>query len=293
MYSDQNKSIKMKRFVLRLRAIGVVWLTFGCLSVAGCHGNDQKPGQSLVRVNGDEITIHQLNDELGQVAASDKSGKILDGQRKQLLEALIDRQLLVGAALHDKLDRDPNIMQSIDRAKSQILAQAYLQSRIDGLSKPSQADVEAYYRDHPEFFVQRKLFELKQVAIANKDNNADLKAAIESAKTLDEVNAWLDAHKIENTKSQSIRSSADIPPQILSKMQGHNEPQVFALNEEGKTVFVSVAYLKDSPATLQMAEPDIMRFLTNQKNQETGETELKRLRSVAKLEYLKQPDEKM
>jgi EpsD family peptidyl-prolyl cis-trans isomerase len=282
----------MKKHLSRLRAVAIAASTISLVCLSACHGSDPKSGQTLVRVNGDEITVHQLNDELSHTPIADKSATAQDAQRKQLLDALVDRQLLVGAAVHEKLDRDPNVMQAIDRAKAQILAQAYLQSRVDGLDKPSKTDVEAYFRDHPEFFAQRKLYEVKQVIIDAKDVTPDLNTAIDNAKTMDDVIAWLDTHKIENTKSESIRPSADLPPQILSKMQGHTEPQFFVLNEGGKSLLVSTAYLKDNPVTLQMAEPEIMRFLVNKKSQEAGEAELKRLRTVAKLEYTNQADDK-
>jgi hypothetical protein len=262
----------MKKHLSRLRAVAIAASTISLVCLSACHSSDQKSGQTLVRVNGDEITVHQLNDELSHTPIADKSATAQDAQRKQLLDALVDRQLLVGAAVHEKLDRDPNVMQAIDRAKAQILAQAYLQSRVDGLDKPSKTDVEAYFRA--------------------KDVTPDLNTAIDDAKTMDDVIAWLDTHKIENTKSESIRPSADLPPQILSKMQGHTEPQFFVLNEGGKSLLVSTAYLKDNPVTLQMAEPEIMRFLVNKKSQEAGEAELKRLRTVAKLEYTNQADDK-
>jgi len=280
----------MKKYSSCLRAAVVSAISLICLSA--CHGGDQKSGQTLVRVNGDEITVHQLNDELGQAATADKSPAAQDAQRKQLLDALIDRQLLVGAAVHEKLDRDPNVVQAIERAKSQILAQAYLQSRIEGVDKPTKSDADAYFRDHPEFFAQRKLYEVKQVIIDAKDFTPDLSAAIDGAKSMDDVIAWLDTHKVESTKSESIRPSADLPPQILSKIQGHTETQLFVLNEGGKSLLVSTTYLKDNPVTLQMAEPEIMRFLANKKNQEAGEAELKRLHSLAKLEYMNQSDDK-
>lgn len=281
----------MKKYSSCLRALAVSTISLACLTA--CHGGEQKSGQTLVRVNGDEITVHQLNDELEHTPMADKSAEAQDAQRKQLLDALIDRQLLVNAAVHEKLDRDPNVMQAIDRAKSQVLAQAYLQSRMEGVDKPTKADVDAYFHDHPEFFAQRKLYEVKQVIIDAKDFTPELSAAIDSAKSMDDVIAWLDTHKINSAKSESIRPSADLPPQILSKMQGHAEPQLFVLNEGGKSLLVSTAYLKDNPVTLQMAEPEIMRFLINKKNQEAGEAELKRLRSLAKLEYTNQPDDKI
>ena len=76
----------------------------------------------------------QLNEELqraGVTAAQQETAS------KQLLQVLIDRQLLQEAAAKENLDRDPKVMQAIDRAKSLIIAQAYLQKRVGSVAKPT------------------------------------------------------------------------------------------------------------------------------------------------------------
>lgn len=272
------------------QSVRVVFLTLSIAGLAGCHGGDKNPGQSLVRVNGNEITIHQLNQELVHSAAPQNSGKSAEDLRKQVLEALVDRQLLVGEAVRNKLDRDLDVLQQVERAKSQILAQAYLRSRIEGMPKPSKSDVETYFHDHPEFFAQRKIFELKQLVIAGADLSADLSATMDNAKSLDEVIVWLDAHNVEYAKSQAIRASPDFPAQILSKIQTADKVQLFIVKDGDKAVLMSVSFLKDSPVTLQAASPEITQYLLNKMTQEEAGAELKRLRSTAKLEYMNLAD---
>ena len=91
--------------------------------VSACSSKaEQKPGQALASVNGEEITVMQLNDELSR---SNAPATQQEAARKQALEALIDRQLLIGEAAKEKVDRDPRVVQAIERARSVILAQAY------------------------------------------------------------------------------------------------------------------------------------------------------------------------
>ena len=100
--------------------------------LASCGGSKDKiASQSLAQVNDSDITVLQLNEEFVR-------SKVPEAQKeaatKQLLEALIDRQLLQSEALRDKVDRDPQVVQAIERAKSQILTQAYLQKRLINLA---------------------------------------------------------------------------------------------------------------------------------------------------------------
>src|SRR5882724_11602299 len=94
------------------------WIVVALLAVTlGC-GRDSKSAaatQVLAKVNGDEISVHQLNDRLSQVQIpTDVDATAV---RKQVLESLIDEQLLVQRAMADKVDRDPQVLQAIERTK--------------------------------------------------------------------------------------------------------------------------------------------------------------------------------
>jgi EpsD family peptidyl-prolyl cis-trans isomerase len=76
---------------------------------------EKKPGQALASVNGDEITVLQLNEELQRAGVQAGQQEVAS---KRLLEGLIDRQLLVAEATKEKLDRDPKVVQAIERARA-------------------------------------------------------------------------------------------------------------------------------------------------------------------------------
>jgi EpsD family peptidyl-prolyl cis-trans isomerase len=254
--------------------------------LAACGSKEKEPGQSLVQVNGQEITVHQVNEELARsnVPAAQK-----DAATKQLLEALIDRQLLQGEAARDKVDRDPMVVQAIERAKAQIVAQAYLQKRLANTPKPTKDEIETYFNAHPEIFSQRKVFDMNQVIIASKDFNDELKVLLGNAKSLDEVTAWLDGHKIPFARNQMSRSTADLPPELTKKLIGMKKGQMFVIQEGDRNVLVALADIKDNPITAAIAAPQIGQFLMNKKNKEASEAELARLRASAKIVYLNQP----
>lgn len=263
-----------------------------CLSVAlvaallaGCgeKAKESKPGQALARVDGSEITVLQLNEEL------QRSGVPANQQQqasKQLLQALIDRQLLENEAAKEKLDRDPKVMQAVDRARSLIVAQAYMQKKLGNPQAPSQAEVEDYFNKHPEFFSNRKQFNMNELVVEGKSLTPELRAAADGAKSLEEVAVWLDAHKVKYGRTQVSRSTSDLPPQVSAKLMSMPKGQIFIVNEGDKALLVSIAEIKDAPVTLAVAGPQIEQALAGQKNKEAAAAELKRLRTGAKIEYL-------
>ena len=253
------------------------------LSLAACGAKEKKPGQAVASVNGEEITMLQLNDELQRAnvpAAQQQQAS------KQLLESLVDRQLLLNEAVKEKMDRDPKVVQAVERAKAMILAQSYLQKRIGLQAQPTKEEIEAYFNAHPEFFSQRKTFELRQLVIASKDLTPALNSAMDGAKSLDEVAAWLSAHEVKFARGVLSRSSSDLPPDLSKRLLQMKQGQLFIVREGDRALLNSLAEVKDAPVTLDGAAQQIGQFLLNKKNKDAADAELARLRASAKIEYL-------
>ena len=253
------------------------------LSACGNADKPAKPGQALASVNGKEITVLQLNEELqrANVQAGDQAGA-----GKQLLEALIDRQLLQNEAAREKLDRDPKVMQAIERARSLIVAQAYMQKKIGGIERPTPAEVQDYYNRHPEFFAQRKQFDMQQLIIDTQALSEPLKLAADKASSLEDVATWLDANKIAYVRAQASRSTSDLAPEMAARLKGMAPGRLFVVKEGPRSMFVSIAGVKDSPASLALATPQIEKFLMTKRGKDAAEAELARLRTLARIDYL-------
>ena len=119
--------------ILALSILKVSTLAFSVV-LASCGENstpaeankdsaDEKPapGQVLARVNGEEITIYELNNELYRVKISEDSREAMS---RNILKSLVIRTIFEQNAKMNKLDRAPNIMMDMERSKSTILAKA-------------------------------------------------------------------------------------------------------------------------------------------------------------------------
>lgn len=269
-------------------AYAALILAAGTLGGCGGKTGSTKPGQALASVNGTEVTVLQLNEEL-QRAGAPAAGAPANGQDaagKQLLQALIDRQLLQEAAAKENLDRDPKVMQAVDRARALIIAQAYLQKHIGSVEKPPAAEIEAYYKEHPEFFAGRKQFAMNELVIAAGDLHPALLGAADAAASLDEIAVWLDAHQVKYGRGQVTRSTADVPPQLASKLLGLQKGRPLLIKDGTRAVFIAVLDTRDAPVPLAAASGQIAQFLVSRKNKELAAAELQRLRSGARIDYL-------
>lgn len=255
--------------------------------LAACGNKaEQKPGQALASVNGEEITVMQLNDELARANAP---AARQEAARKQMLESLIDRQLLIGEAAKESVDRDPRVVQAIERSRALILAQAYMQKRIGTPAKPSTEEVEAYYSQNPHFFAQRKHFEMREIILPTRDVSDELKAVMDKTRSLDDVAAWLDARKVKYQKAQLNRSGSELPPELSAKLMALSKDQLFIVREGERSMLVTITDIRPAPVELEAARPQIEQYLVAKKGKEVAEQEVKRLRASAKIAYINQP----
>ena len=155
---------------LRFVKFALIISLIGLMTACGKRHGDEKSSQSLVSVNGDEVTVHQVNSELQrlniQPAQQEAAGR-------RIVQGLVDRQILVQAALKENLDRKPMVMQAIENAKAQILAEVYLQSRFSSLVKPTSAEITDYRAQHSALFANRKIYITDQAVFVLGAANAD------------------------------------------------------------------------------------------------------------------------
>jgi peptidyl-prolyl cis-trans isomerase C len=270
---------------IALKKLLSAFLMLGCaLGLAACGHKEESAGQSLVRVNGAEITVLQLNDELKRAGLKPEQQ---EANTKQLLESLIDRQLLYAEAIRNEIDRTAGVVQAIERAKKLIITQAYLKSLDAKISRPSIAEINDYYHKHPEYFAERKQFEVQQLVISTKDLSNELRLVVDSTKSLDGVVAWLDKHDVSYVRGQISRSTTDLPQQMVAKLRAMHKGQKFIVDEGENSMINLITNIKTNPIAANTAAPMIEQYLYNQKISRAEKAEIAHLRASAKIEYLK------
>lgn len=255
----------------------------GLMTSCGNKTSDAKAGQSIARVNGDEITVHQLNNEL-------QRANVQPGQQaeagKQIARALVDRQILVQEALKARLDRNPRVMQAVESAKAQILAQAYLEEKVSSLAKPTEAEIADYRAKHVDIFANRKVYVMDELSFATEGNAQALQDLSNSAKTLEEVTKWLDEHQVRHARGQAVHAAETLPPELLAKISEMVVGEIIFINVNGRTVAGRMLEIKDAPISENDSKPLIERIVVAQKRKQVAESELERLRAAAKIEYI-------
>lgn len=247
-------------------------------------GDDKASTQVAAKVNKEEISVHQINYVLSH-SGSVPADKV-QAASHQVLEKLIDQGLLMQKATSDKLDRDPNVMQSIESARHQILAQAYLEKVMSAAQKSTPQEVADYYAKHPELFSQRRLYRFQQLSIVgSKDLGPQVQQLLTDKKSLADIAVWAQAKNLKVNSSAAVKAAEQLPLELLPRLHQMKDGQIGLIGEANGLTVLQLVASQEQPIDEKDATPMIEQFLLNKRKTELAEKEIKQLRSTAAIEY--------
>lgn len=259
------------------------------VNLSACNDHQEVTSKILATVNGEAITAHQLDAEL-RFANSNSTGKVTQvtdpAVRKQALETLINRRLLLTEAVRQKVDRNPEVIDFIERFRTQVIVQAFLDSMVANTGKPSNVEIDEYFNAHPELFAQRKIFDIQQLSIASQDYSVALKQMMDKASSLDQIALWLNAKKIAYIQTTRSYTSAEMPTETASNLRSLGRNRLFILEDGDQTLLCALKDVRDSPLTNQASAAQIEHYLFVEKMQRVAVTEITKLRSSSKINYV-------
>lgn len=277
----------MKKFhspftvVAVMTAVALAMLS-GCKEEAG----KKAPSQVVARVNGKEITVHQLNFLLQRQQNPDNAMK------QKALDSLIDQEILVQKAEEMKLDREPSVVQVVEQAKREILARAALDRLTSKGSDITAKQIGEYYAANPHRFSERKIYQLDNYVIEKGAFNDDLKAALDKVKSPAETEQLLQSRNIKFGHQEGKRPPEQIPPALLDRMAGMSPGDILILPENDKVLLVQLRDSTPAPVDQEKATPVIKQILANKNKGEAINSNIKALQGAAKIEYVQRFDDK-
>ena len=240
------------------------------------------PSQVLARVNDTEITVHQLN----YLARSQPGGKVDEATRQKLLEQLVDQEVLVQQAVAQKLDREPNVLQALEAARRQILAQAAAEKVLAVNTTPTAAAMDQFYREHPALFAERKIFGFEAFQVSADAVNDTVRGKLDKIKSVAEMQAVMQEAGIRY-QQRSVRLAAEqLPMPLLERMADIKPGDVLAVPEDKQLVLMLLRDSEAVPVTRQDADAQIKQYLQRQELERTAQNKLVALRKAANIEYV-------
>jgi EpsD family peptidyl-prolyl cis-trans isomerase len=247
--------------------------------LCGCsqHAAAKPDGDVVVSVNGDEITRGDV--ELAVLA--------MGGDTTTAVESLVDEELLVQNALASHLDRNPMVMEEIERARRQILARTYEERSVLPHTEISAAAKREYYRSNPALFARRRIYRTLTFSIARAELTPALGNALDHVRSAIQVRELLDRRHIPFEAVEITRPAGEIPMDILPHLAQARIGDVLIAPAPQQThaLLICVVGVLDSPVDFEHASASISQYLTDVRKHEAVAQYLRRARSLAAISY--------
>ncbi len=259
------------------------------VSLAAC--GDDKAGakaaatQVAAKVNGAEISVHQINGMLTK--ATGVTNENAPRARKEILDRLVDQQLAVEQAMAKKLDRNPDVLLNIEAARREILARSYLEQIAAAQPKATDEEIKRYYDEHPDLFSKRRIYNIQELDIPKNAGSQDqLREYVSSGKSLEEIANWLKSKNIPARANAGTRPAEQLPIELLPQLANIKDGQTALIEGPQMLYVMRVPASQSAPVDEITAKPRIQQFLQNQRNGKAVGEEMKKLKDAAKIEYV-------
>jgi len=261
----------------------VIAAALAVLTLAGC--NKEPTGQVAAVVNGDEITLQEINAELGNSAIPEGVDK--KAIQQAALQRIIERRLLSQAARDEGLDKSPEYLLRERQLRDALLVQLMGQKSQRALRVPDQADIDKFVAENPAMFADRKIYAIDRIQFPFPKDMTQLKA-LENDHSIEAVATRLEGLGIKFVRSNAQMDSAQVGQQRMQQIKALPAGEPFIVPENGMVTIGVIRSEQAVPLTGAEARPLAVQAIQNRQLGSTMEQKLKAARAAAKISY--QPD---
>jgi len=261
---------------------GFMWTSclIGSVLLSGCQ--KEATGQVAAVVNDEEVTLQEINTELGQAQLPEGVDKELVQQGA--LQRIVERRLLAQAAREDGLDKTPEFLIRRRQLEDALLVQLLGQRLGRTTAVPEGSAVDTFMRQNPAVFGGRAILNVDRIQFAMPSDPTKL-SALESDHSMDAVAASLQRLGIQFTRGNAQMDSAALGQDRLNRIRALPEGEPFVIPEGGTVTVAVITAETPQPVQGDRARPVAVQMMRNQSLSDAMRSRLEAEKAKAKIEY--------
>ena len=173
---------------------------FGCQGgspTSGSKPEAKQEGQVLAEVNGGKITTGDFSRELKNLPDYLKAMADTPQGRKEMLDTMVIRELILQQASKDGVDKGPEIEEKLRDLKKRLIVEAFLKKKVEAESQVSDADLQKFYEQNKDKFKSGAQMKASHILVKTEKEAKDILARIKAGGNFEEL-----------AKKSSVDSSA-------------------------------------------------------------------------------------
>jgi peptidyl-prolyl cis-trans isomerase C len=188
----QKKEIYVK--AINIAKIIVASLTaaalFGCQGgtpSSGSKSDTKKEGKVLAEVNGGSITTADFSRELKNLPEYLKAMADTPEGRKEMLDTMVIRELILQQASKDGLDKGAEIEEKLQDLKKRLIVESFLKKKVETESQVSDADLQKFYEQNKDKFKADEQIKASHILVKTEKEAKDVQAQIKAGGNFEEL----------------------------------------------------------------------------------------------------------
>ncbi len=172
----------------------------GCQGGATSGGSQQsgkKEGKVLAEVNTGSITTGDFDRELKNLPDYLKAMADTPQGRKEMLDTMVIRELILQQASKDGLDKGPEIEEKLQDLKKRLIVESFLKKKVEAESKVSDEDMKKFYEQNKDKFKSGEQIKASHILVKTEKEAKEIQTQLKSGGNFEEL-----------AKKSSVDSSA-------------------------------------------------------------------------------------
>jgi len=188
------KAIKIARFIAATLCVAAF---FGCNGASGKKPEGKKEGQVIADVNGTTITTGDFTRELKNLPDYLKAMADTPQGRKEMLDTMVIRELILQQASKDGVDKGPEIEEKLQELKKRLIVESFLKKKVETEAQISDADLKKFYEQNVDKFKAGEQTKASHILVKTEKEANDILAQIKAGAKFEDL-----------AKKSSVDSSA-------------------------------------------------------------------------------------
>ena len=166
-------------------------------STSGSKSEGKKEGKVLAEVNGGTVTTGDFERELKNLPEYLKAMAETPQGRKEMLDTIVIRELILQQASKDGLDKAPEIEEKLQDLRKRLIVESFLKKKVEADSKVSDEDLKKFYEQNKDKFKTGEQIKASHILVKTEAEAKGILAKIKAGGNFEEL-----------AKKSSVDSSA-------------------------------------------------------------------------------------
>lgn len=175
-----------KLFTTTLCAVALFGCQGGAPSVGG-KSEGKKVGQVMAEVNSATITTGDFERELKNLPEYLKAMADTPQGRKEMLDTMVIRELILQQASKDGLDKGPEIEEKLQDLKKRLIVESFLKKKVEAESQVSDADLQKFYEQNKDKFKSGEQMRASHILVKTEKEAKEILAQIKAGGNFEEL----------------------------------------------------------------------------------------------------------